>query len=132
MRRNHVGLLALLFCLSFFPLAFLAVDPARAQVGANARNDLWGDNMGDYIVLWWTDESSATQYVVYRSTSQNGPWQQSGTVDADMSRTGGGKIDRNPDARLMTLCYKVEAQNAAGTVIKTYEPICVPKYAEKK
>jgi hypothetical protein len=32
----------------------------------------------------------------------------------------------------MTLCYKVEAQNATGTVIKTYEPICVPKYAEQQ
>jgi hypothetical protein len=38
----------------------------------------------------------------------------------------------NSDARLMGLCYKVEALNARGKVVRKYEPICVPKFVEKQ
>jgi hypothetical protein len=126
MRRQLARTTVLLFCLLS---AFFAAAPARAQGASNGPDDLTGENMGDAIYLWWSNVATATRYVLYRSTSENGPWQQLGTIDSDISRTGGPKVDRTTDARLMTLCYKVEAQNAAGTVIKTYEPICVPKYA---
>jgi hypothetical protein len=38
------------------------------------------------------------------------------------------RLDDTPDARLMDLCYKVEAIDTEGLVIETYEPICVPKF----
>jgi hypothetical protein len=132
MKRNRFRSATLLFFLLFFPLAFLAVDPARAQVGANARNDLLGDNMGDYIVLWWAQDRSTTTYVMYRSTSQTGPWQEIARIDAAFSRTGGGIIDDTTDGRLMTLCYKLEALDGAGRVVRAYQPMCIPKYAEQQ
>jgi hypothetical protein len=130
MKRNRIRSATLLFFLLFFPFVLFAADPARAQSGVNNRNDLWGDNMGDFIGLWWSDEPSSALYVMYRSTSQNGPWQEIGRIESDVSRTSGGKVDYTPDARLKTLCYKVEALDAAGRVVRTYQPMCVPRYAE--
>jgi hypothetical protein len=132
MKRTRVRLIALLFFLLFFPLVFFAAAPALAQGASNAADDLTGENMGGAIYLWWSEEPAATQYVLYRSTSQNGPWQQLGTIDSDISLTGGPKVDRTADARLMTLCYKLEALDAAGRVVRTYQPMCVPKYAEQQ
>jgi hypothetical protein len=132
MKRNRFRSATMLFFLLFFPFVLFAVDPARAQVGANARNDLRGDNMGDYMALWWSDEPTATRYTLYRSTSQSGPWQKLWTADSDMARTGGPKVDPTPDARLKTLCYKLEALDAAGRVVRAYQPMCIPKYAEPK
>ena len=44
----------------------------------------------------------------------------------------GAKVDYTPDARLMDVCYRVEATDATGVVIRVYGPICVPKYTGKR
>ena len=132
MKRNRARFISLLFGLLFFSLVFLAAGTARAQFGANAQYDLWGDNMGDLIALWWSDDPSSTAYVIYRSANQTGPWQEIGRMQADVSIISGGKVDYTPDARLKTLCYKIEAVDAAGRVIRTYQPMCIPKYAEQQ
>jgi len=131
MKRHFITFVAL-FCVLFFPLLFLIAKPSYAQGASNGPDDLHIETMGDFIALWWSDEPSSATYVMYRSTSQTGPWQEIGRIESDVSRTSGGKVDYTPDARLKTLCYKVDALDAAGRVIRTYQPICVPKYAEKK
>jgi hypothetical protein len=45
---------------------------------------------------------------------------------------GGAKVDRTPEARLKDLCYRVEATDESGAVIRVYQPICVPKYTGKQ
>ena len=47
-----------------------------------------------------------------------------------VARTSGPKIDDTPEARLMDLCYKVEAINELGRAIRIYEPMCVPKFVQ--
>ncbi len=87
--------------------------------------------MGDHIVFNWVDQDGATEYIVYRSPSANGPWEELSRINDDAARTSGSKVDVTPDARVKDLCYKVEAINAKGNVIKRYEPICVAKFAGK-
>jgi hypothetical protein len=100
----------------------------KTQWASNAQGTLFGENMGDFIILQWSLNDSATEYFVYRSTSPNGPREQTGRFSQGAARTGGAKIDDTPDVRLMDLCYKVEAIDAKGLVIEFYEPICVPKF----
>jgi hypothetical protein len=98
------------------------------QSATNAKGTLYGENMGDYIILQWALNDSATEYFVYRSTSLNGPWEQTGRFSQGAASTGGAKVHETPDARLMDLCFKVEAIDGTGLVIEFYEPICVPKF----
>ncbi|HEX9271073.1 MAG TPA: hypothetical protein VGA01_02545 [Candidatus Binatia bacterium] len=49
-----------------------------------------------------------------------------------VARTSGSKIDQTPDARKTDLCYKVEAINTLGQVIRIYQPMCVPKFDQGK
>lgn len=50
----------------------------------------------------------------------------------DVARTSGSKIDDTPLVRLADICYKVEAVDANGLVIRTYQPMCVPKFVQKQ
>jgi hypothetical protein len=127
MKRNRVRFVALLLCLLTFPL--FAAKPSRAQGAQNGPRDLSGANMGDFIALTWAHERTSTTYVMYRSSSQTGPWQEIGRIESDVSRTSGAKVDYTPDARLMTLCYKVEALDSSGAVIRSYQPACIPAFA---
>jgi len=76
----------------------------------------------------WALNDSATEYIVYRSTSLTGPWEVNGRFWQAATRTGGATEELTSDARLMDLCYKVEAIDSKGLVIEFYEPICVPKF----
>jgi hypothetical protein len=101
----------------------------KPQSATNAKGTLYGENTGDFIILQWDLNDSATEYFVYRSTSLNGPWEQVGRFSQSAASTGGAKVDDTPDARLMNLCYKAEAVDSKGLVVEFYEPICVPKFA---
>ncbi len=112
-------------------LSCSALKVSKAQNSPSARNaqgDLYGENLGDQIVLDWDLHDGATGYLLYRSTSLAGPWEQRGSIRESAARTGGARVDVTPDARLMDLCYKVEAINPVGHVIRVYQPICVPKF----
>jgi len=100
----------------------------KPQSATNAKGTLFGQNEGDFIILQWDLNDNATEYFVYRSMSLNGPWEQTGRFSQGAARTGGAKVIDTPDARVMDLCYKVEAIDATGLVIEFYEPICVPKF----
>lgn len=95
---------------------------------SNAQGTLFGENMGDSIILDWELDDRAAEYFVYRATSLNGPWKQVLRTSQAAATTGGARVDLTPDARLMDLCYKVELIDAKGLVIEFYEPICVPKF----
>ena len=97
---------------------------------SNPQRTLYGENMGDFIILDWDLRDEAAEYFVYRSTSLNGPWKQVLRTRQGAARTGGARVDLTPDARVMDLCYKVEVIDAAGLVIEIYEPICVPKLVQ--
>jgi hypothetical protein len=118
----------LLFAVSFVFFLSLQtnfVSVSGAQSANNSNNDLGAVNHGDFIAIQWDDTVGATQYYVYTSTSASGPWTLSFSVSDNL---GGAKMDYTPNARLIDLCYKVEATDATKAVIKVYEPICVPKY----
>lgn len=115
------------------PESFITLQIREAEPNPTVSNkavDLSGLNMGDQIVLWWTIDDRATEYILFRSTSVDGPWVERFRMDDIAAATGGGKVDITPDARLLDLCYRVEAINALGQIVRTYEPICVPKFVE--
>jgi hypothetical protein len=114
-----------------FHLCFIGVEVSEAQSAENAQGTLYGENREDHILLQFDTNDSATEYFVYRSTSLTGPWQVSGHFTQGQATTGSGAMEFTPDARLKDLCYKVEALDAKGNVIEMYEPICIPKFAEK-
>jgi hypothetical protein len=68
----------------------------KTQWASNAQGTLFGENMDDFIILQWSLNDSATEYFVYRSTSPNGPWEQTGMFSPGAARTGGAKIDDTP------------------------------------
>jgi hypothetical protein len=113
----------LVFC--FFSLVSPFVRESHAQWASNASGDLFGENRGDFILFQFLPTDSAALYIMYVGYSLNGPWSVFG---ADDTAAGGGRMHMTPEARTKILCYEVEAKDAKGAVIKTYEPICVPKY----
>jgi hypothetical protein len=124
MNRRLPAAALLAFC--FFSLQPPFVHVARAQWASNASGDLFGENRGDFILFQFLPTDSAALYLMYVGYSSNGPWSVFG---ADDTAAGGARMHITPEARTTDLCYKVEAKDLTGTVIKTYEPICVPKYA---
>jgi hypothetical protein len=119
-------LTAIIFAFCFIAVQFGCVSLSEAQSAGNANNDLGAVNHGDFIAIQWDDADGAAQYYVYTSASLGGPWTLSFSIADNL---GGAKVDYTPDARLQDVCYEVEAKDAAGVVIKVYQPICVPKYA---
>jgi len=107
-----------------------APEPQNFPSAQNTRGDLSGENWGDQIVFNWAYQDGATAYIVYRSTLASGPWQELGRMSDAVARTSGSKIDDTPDARLTDLCYKIEAIDANGVVIRFYQPMCVPKFVQ--
>ena len=100
----------------------------KTQWASNAQRTLYKENAGDFIILQWTLNYDAAEYRTYRSRSLAGPWEQVLRTSQGPAATGGAKVDDTPDARLMDLCYKVEAIDSKGLVIEFHEPICVPKF----
>jgi hypothetical protein len=128
--RKPNRLITTIVCLIFVSVGPLSIDRLDAQTAANTAGDLWAENRGDAILLWWVNQSGTSEYIMYRSTSSSGPWQWLGGVDEVAARTGGAKLDETPDAALMDLCYKVEALDASSKVIRTYQPMCIPKFVQ--
>ncbi len=129
MKKNLIFAISLFWLLTVY-LCFITVEVSEAQYARNPQGDLYGENLGDRILLQWDLHDGATEYIVYRSTSLTGPWEINGRFTQAAATTGGATEELTPDASLMDLCYKVEALDATGLVIETYEPICVPKFAE--
>lgn len=94
---------------------------------SNARGDLSGQNLGDSVGLWWGFEPGASTYVIFKATSIDGPWMELDRFTAEDPKNA---VDFTQDARLKDLCYKIEALDASGHVIRRYGPICVPKFVE--
>jgi Glucodextranase, domain B len=105
-------------------------DVPTFRVAANSQNDLRGENWGDQIVFWWSYHAGAIEYIIYRAPSSSGPWEELGRMSDAVARTSGPKIDDTPDARLIDLCYKVEAIDTVGQVLRFYDPMCVPKFLQ--
>ena len=124
MKKHLLSLIALMFAFVSIQIGFALT--ASAQWASNASGDLFGENMGNFIMIQWEAQYRAARYLMYGATALSGPWTLLLTTP-DMK--GGAKIDQTPDARLVDLCYKVEATVENGTVIRVYQPICVPKYA---
>jgi hypothetical protein len=117
------------------PESAITIEIREAESNANVTNsqgDLSGLNTGDQVVLQWSIDERAAEYVLFRSTSIEGPWNEIARIDDLAARTGGAKVDITPDARLMDLCYKVDALNASGMVVRRYDPICVPKFKSQQ
>lgn len=114
------------------PGSYITIDISKANLNPtveNKENDLWGNNMQDQNVLWWEGDKRASEYILYKAYSIDGPW-------VEWSRGYAGEpmndVDITADAMKMDLCYKIEALDDKGRVIRVYEPICVPKWEEEE
>ena len=104
------------------------IQPQNFPNEQNTQGDLAGENWGDKIVFNWGFTEAAAAYLVYGSLSLAGPWEEILRITDNTSH--GSKVDVTPDAQLNDLCYKVEAIDANGTVIRLYKPMCVPKFVQ--
>ena len=114
------------------PESYITVEIRKAELNMNVENtkgDLTGLNMEDQIGLWWVPEESASEYVVYKAYSIDGPWikwlQFGNTPPYNI-------VDITPEAQTQDLCYKIEALDSNGKVIRRYEPICIPKWQKEE
>jgi len=110
------------------PKGYITVEIRKAELNetiGNKNNDFRGLNMKDQIVLWWTYDDSASEYVIYRAYSKDGPWAE---WEHSLATQPKNTVDITPEAQTTDLCYKIEALDSNGKVIKRYEPICVPKW----
>jgi hypothetical protein len=107
---------------SFLTIEVREVDPNPSHF--NPENDLWGLNYGDFISLWWAPQEGASEYILSRSFSSEGPWEE------DVRTSDSKAVDFTPDARVTDLCYRVEALDANSVVIRSYDPVCIPKFVE--
>lgn len=94
---------------------------------SNSANDLAGSNNLESIGLWWDRDEHTTEYILFRSDVISGPFAEIGRVPAGLDRRTNAE-DITQDAKVKTLCYKIEARDAAGKTVRIYEPICIPKW----
>jgi hypothetical protein len=133
---NKLSIFVFVLSLPWLVSVNLSCSPVKIHAAQNflsarnAQGDLRGENWGDQIVFWWSYHAGATEYIVYRAPSSSGPWEELGRMSDAVARTSGPKIDDTPDARLIDLCYKVEAIDELARVIRIYQPMCVPKFAQ--
>jgi len=92
----------------------------------NSKVDFSGTNIGDSIHFSWAPAEHAKEYVLFRAYSIDGPWTEVAPIPGSL--TNGVNI--TSEARERTLCYRLEARDDKGNIVKSYEPICVPKYEE--
>ena len=77
-------------------------------------------------MLWWADLPPNTdRVVIYRATSANGPWNRAVEDQITPDRPTGA-VDL-VDGTLHDLYYRMEALDASGSVLKSYEIVYVPK-----
>jgi hypothetical protein len=117
-----------LIFLTLFAGIFSYSGAAYGQTAMNTAGDLIGTNMGDKIILTWAEHGGTSEYVVYSSDSASGPWVVLYTFPGELFPSARGQVHVTPDASSKILCYQVDAKDSSGTVIRTYQPICVPVY----
>jgi hypothetical protein len=106
----------------------IAGQAYRLISAQNAAQDLTGENWINRIILLWHGPDGATTYVVYRALSRNAPWVEvARAADKDVKAFGG--YENITDlAQTNDLCYKVDALNDLGQLVRAYESVCVPKF----
>ena len=87
----------------------------KTQWGSKAKGTLYSENMGDFIILQWSLNDSATEYFVYRSTSPNGPWKQTGRFSQGAARTGGAKVAREHGCQTNGSVFQGRGHRCHGT-----------------
>jgi len=108
------------------PNSFLTIEIRRADPDTtifNDAGDLWGLNMGDFVGLWWEPTEQAAEYVLLRSPTIGGPWEE-------IARIPLAKGVDSPPAGNGEVCYQVEALRADGTVLRRHDPICIPAHVQ--
>ncbi len=111
------------------PESYITVEIRKTNLNETVSNeavDLSGGNMKDQVHLTWGYAEGAIDYVIYKAYSVDGPWIKLGNVPLTNA------VDITPEAQTKDLCYKIEALDSKGKVIRVYEPICVPKWQKEE
>jgi|GEM_PF-4296224 len=111
--------------------SFVEVSIYKAELNLavnNRKMDLSGINDGPPygIRLYWERDDRAERYIFYRSYSMDGPWEMLYSIGKGYWT--GAAVDSTPYLTERDHCYKVEAVDKSGKVIRRYEPVCVPRY----
>ncbi len=92
---------------------------------SNAAGDIIATNEKSFILFMWEEDDKASQYVIYKGYSQDGPW-------TEFERSYKGEptkdTDFTSDAATRDVYYEINALDDYGDVIRHYAPIRVPKY----
>ncbi|GBD98466.1 hypothetical protein BMS3Abin07_00480 [bacterium BMS3Abin07] len=111
--------------------SFVKVSIYKAELNLgvdNRKMDLSGINDGPPygIRLYWERDDRAEKYIFYRAYSMDGPWERIYSIGKGFLT--GAAADSTPYLTEREHCYRVEAVDKRGQVIRRYEPICVPPY----
>ncbi len=97
------------------------------QTVLNEDGDFWGFNMGDSIILYWTDvPSNGVKLVFYRSNSASGPWTKIGESPVFGPQNYVDGVSGNQE-----LFYRADVLANSGSVIKSYSILEIPKYIDE-
>ncbi|GBD98465.1 hypothetical protein BMS3Abin07_00479 [bacterium BMS3Abin07] len=107
---------------------FVEVSIYKAELNVPVCNrtcDLEGSNLGPPygILLYWSREVGTKEYIFYRAFSSKGPWEKIFDLPGDY--WSGAAVDVTPYLTEREHCYRIEAVNEKGRVIRKYEPVCV-------
>ncbi|MBI5205065.1 MAG: hypothetical protein HZA11_09120 [Nitrospirae bacterium] len=114
------------------PGSYITAEIRKANLNetvSNEQGSMNGTNMQDMIHLTWGYTEGASEYVIYKAYSSDGPWTEWTRFSGEQHKNA---VDGTPEAETMDLCYKIEALDSKGKVIRRYEPICVPKWQKEE
>lgn len=111
--------------------SFVRVSIYKAELNLavnNRKMDLSGINDGPPygIRLYWERDDRAESYIFYRAYSIDGPWEMIYSIGKGYWT--GAAVDGTPYLTERDHCYKIEAVDKNGKVIRKYEPVCIPRY----
>jgi hypothetical protein len=123
-----IVLAMIVFCIFGLCEGVAIPDVFKLISAQNPQGDLTGENWRDRIILLWLPKDGAETYIVYRALSIKDPWVELVRKGEKDVVSFGGIEDATELAQTNSLCYKVEAVNDAGQLVRVYEAVCVPKF----
>jgi hypothetical protein len=110
------------------PLTASEVSKTNLTADINLPRDLWAQNVGDSVVLWWADAPEDTdRLILYRAISAEGSWEKA--VEVKLYPDMPSSVLDNTDGTLDDLYYRMEALDVSGEIVKNFEVVWVPKVA---
>ena len=120
----------LVICILSFSDESVAQEVLKSVRAQNPSGDLRGENWRVRIFVMWPAQEGAKTYIIYRALSVNEHWVELAQKKNEEVIDSGTYEDITDLAQSNSLCYKIEAVNEVGQLLRVYEAVCMPKYVD--